>query len=75
MLAKSKLNSIETLVSQAMTDMEITHEELNGIIRERKKCDRMKENVKKVSEKQNMRLSNLDKNERHTKWFRHLTHF
>ena len=28
MLPKSKLNSIETLVSQAMIDMEISHEEL-----------------------------------------------
>ena len=27
MLAKSKLNSIETLVSQALTDMEKSHEE------------------------------------------------
>ena len=27
MLAKSKLNSIETLVSQALVDMEISHEE------------------------------------------------
>ena len=29
MLAKSKLNSIETLVSQALIDMEISHEEFN----------------------------------------------
>ena len=36
MLAKSKLNSIETLVSQPMTDMEISHEEFNVIIREKK---------------------------------------
>ena len=28
MLAKSKLNRIETLVSQALIDMEIGHEEL-----------------------------------------------
>ena len=28
MLAKSKLNSIETVISQAMTDMEISHENL-----------------------------------------------
>ena len=28
MLAKSKLNSIETLVSQALSDMEINHENL-----------------------------------------------
>ena len=27
MLAKSKLNSIETLMSQALIDMEISHEE------------------------------------------------
>ena len=33
-LAKSKLNSIETLVSQALIDMEISHEEFNAIIRE-----------------------------------------
>ena len=36
MLAKSKLNSIETLVSQALIDMEISHEEFNAIIREKK---------------------------------------
>ena len=36
MLAKSKLKSIETLVSQALVDMEISHEEFNVIIREDK---------------------------------------
>ena len=36
MLAKSKLSSIETLVSQALIDMEISHEEFNAIIREKK---------------------------------------
>ena len=36
MLAKSKLDSIETLVSQAFIDMEISHEEFNAIIREEK---------------------------------------
>ena len=34
MLAKSKLDSIETLVSQALIDMEISHEEFNVIIKE-----------------------------------------
>ena len=42
MLAKSKLDSIETLVSQALIDMEISHEEFNGIIREKKTYERMK---------------------------------
>ena len=46
MLAKSKLDSIETLVSQAFIDMEISHEEFNAIIREEKKYERMKENVR-----------------------------
>ena len=37
MLAKCKLNSIEALVSQALINMEISHEEFNAIIREKKK--------------------------------------
>ena len=51
MLAKSKLDSIETLVSQALIDMEISHEEFNAIIREKEKYERMKENVRNVSER------------------------
>ena len=31
MLAKSKLNSIETLALQALIDLEITHEEFKAI--------------------------------------------
>ena len=50
MLAKIKLNSIEALVSQAMIDMEISHEEFNAIIREKQKYVRMKENMRSVSE-------------------------
>ena len=33
MLAKSKLNSIETLISQALIDMEISHEEFIAILK------------------------------------------
>ena len=36
MLAKSKLDSMESLVSKALTDMKISHEEFNAIIREEK---------------------------------------
>ena len=50
MLAKSKLDSIETLLSQALVDKETSHEELNAIIREKQKYERMKENVRNVSE-------------------------
>ena len=33
MLAKSKLNSIETLISQELTDMDISHEEFATILK------------------------------------------
>ena len=60
-LAKSKLNSIETLVSQALVDMEISPEELIPIFKEKDKYEKMKKNGKNVSEKQeNMRLNSVN---------------
>ena len=60
-MAKSKLNSIETLVSQALVDMEISPEELIPIFKEKDKYEEMKENGKNVSEKQeNMRLNSVN---------------
>ena len=66
MLAKSKLNGIETLVSQALIDMEISHEEFITILGEKKKYEKMKENVKTVSERssaekqENIRLNSVN---------------
>ena len=61
MLATSKLDSIETLVSPALVMKKISHEEFNAIIRERKKYERMKENVRNISKKQeNMRLNSVN---------------
>ena len=37
MLAKSKFNIIETLIPQALIDMEITHEEFITILKEEDK--------------------------------------
>ena len=37
MLAKSKLNSIETLISQALIDLDISHEEFIKILKEKDK--------------------------------------
>ena len=51
MLAKSKLNSIESLVSQALIDMEISHEEFITILKEKDKYEKMKENVRNISKK------------------------
>ena len=64
MLAESKLDSIETLLTQALMDMEISHEEFNSIIREKQKYEMMKDNVRYVSENQeNMRLNSINSKE------------
>ena len=65
MLAKSKLNSIETLVSQALIDNEINHEEFITILNEKNKYEKMKENVRSISEKleektENTRLNSVN---------------
>ena len=66
MLAKSKVNNIETLVSKAIIDMEISHEEFITILKEKDKYEKMKENVRNISEKlekektANMRLNNVN---------------
>ena len=46
MLAKSKLNSIETLISQVLIDMDISHEEFITILKEKDKYEMMKDNFK-----------------------------
>ena len=46
MLAKSKLNSIETLISQALNDMDISHEESVTHLKEKDKYGKMKKNLR-----------------------------
>ena len=46
MLAKSKLSSIETLISQALIDMEISHEEFITILKEKDEYEKMKDNLR-----------------------------
>ena len=45
-LAKIKLNSIDTLIYQALIDMDICHEEFVTILREKDRYEMMKENFK-----------------------------
>ena len=60
MLDKSKINSIETLVSQALIDMEISHEEFITILKEKDKYEKMKDNLRSENEKYEiMRLSSI----------------
>ena len=48
MLAKSQLNSIETLMSQALIDLDISHEEFKTIFNEKEKYDQMKEIIRNI---------------------------
>ena len=46
MLAKSKLNSVEILISRALIDLEISHKEYKSIINEEENYRRLKENIR-----------------------------
>ena len=46
MLAKSKLNSIDILIAQALIDMNISHEEFIMILKEKDRYEMMEENLK-----------------------------
>ena len=60
MLAKSKLNSIEIWISQALIDLEISHEEFIRILKEKDKYKMMKENLRSENEEYGiMRLSSI----------------
>ena len=45
MLAKSKFISIETLISQALGDVDISHEEFIMILKEKDRYEKMKYNL------------------------------
>ena len=47
-LARSKLNIIENLISQALIDFEITHEEFSKIIYEKNNYEQIMDNIKSV---------------------------
>ena len=52
MLAESKFNSIETLISQALGDLDISHKEFVTILKEKDKYEKMKYNLINEDEKQ-----------------------
>ena len=55
-LAKSKLNTIDTLLSNALNDSKISHEEFTNIITEKNIHENIKENIKYTAE-----LSSLER--------------
>ena len=60
MLGESKPNSIETLISQALTDMEISQEEFITVLNEKDKYDKVRDNLRSENEKYKiMRLGSV----------------
>ena len=49
-LAKSKLNTIDTLLSSALNDSKISHEDFTNIITEKNIYENIKENIKNMIE-------------------------
>ena len=58
-LARSKLNIIENLISQALIDFEITHEEFSKIIYEKNNYEQIIDNIRNVKSIND--LNNLNK--------------
>ena len=61
-LAKSKFNSIETLISQALNDLNISHEEFITIFKEKYRYDMMKYNLiseNKDEKQETIKLSSI----------------
>ena len=65
MLARNKLNSVETLISQTLIDLEISPEEGKTIINEEENPRRLKDNIRiieasdELNEKENKKMNSL----------------
>ena len=60
MLAKSKLNSIETLMSQALIDLDISHEEFKTTVNEKEKYEQMKESIRNTKSRDELTENSRD---------------
>ena len=60
MLAKSKLNSIETLIFQALIDLDISHAEFKTIVNEKEKYEQMKESIRNTKSKDEISENSRD---------------
>ena len=57
-LTKSKLNSIATLMSQALIDTEISHEEFKTIVKGKKKHERIKKDIRMIKSSEELTENN-----------------
>ena len=62
MLAKSNLNGIETLISQALIDLENSHEEFVAILNEKEKYEKMKEDLRTMKSSEELTKEEGKKN-------------
>ena len=61
MLARSKLNRIETMISRVLIDSEICHQEYTKIVNEEEKCRKLKEDISQRSDAEKMKRSKKGK--------------
>ena len=61
-LAKSKLNTINTLLSSTLNDSKVSHEELSNIITEKSMYKNIKENIKDMTESSSLERIKEEKN-------------
>ena len=62
-LAKNKLNTIDTLLSSALNDSEISHEEFSNIITEANIYENFKGNIKELTTEHKRKINNIMKNQ------------
>ena len=73
MLAQSKFNSIKTLISQALGDLDTSHEEFIMILKGKDKDEKMKYNL--ISENGDEKLKNCKNKQYKIKKIVHIKHF
>ena len=64
MLARSKLNSIESKISEALINNEISHEDFMTIINEEKKYRELKESIRIMSSQRREKINLIEEGKR-----------
>ena len=60
MLAKSKLDSIENLVSQPLINLDISHEKFRAIVNEKEKYEQMEESIRNIKSRDELSENSRD---------------
>ena len=60
MLAKNKLDNIETLMSQPLIDLDISHEEFRAIVNEKEKYEQTKESITNIKNRDELTENRRD---------------